>query len=163
MSIRSISDPHPYSQGGDRIPTKLHDRQEAAHAHCIIAHPSNRWVVACDLGLSTVFVYGFDEQAGALRGAADDPRHLRADAAAGCRHCCWDASGTTLFIQNELECSVTAASFDAVTGQLTARHTMPALPDNVAPDRAHHRGGSDVRGIYICMYINNIIYIIYIY
>jgi len=128
MSFRSISDPHPYSQGVDRIPTELHDRQEAAHAHCIMAHPSNRWVVACDLGLSTVFVYGLDEQAGALRGAADDPRHLRADAAAGCRHCCWDASGTTLFIHNELECSVTAASFDAVTGQLTARHTMDQSP-----------------------------------
>lgn len=133
-----------HHQGGDLIDPALHDRQQGAHAHCIISHPSNRWVVACDLGLSTVFVYGFDARSGALCGAADDPRHLRADPAAGCRHCCWDASGTTLFIQNELACSVTAASFDERVGVLTAQHTIFALPDAVKPDRAHHRGGSDL-------------------
>jgi 6-phosphogluconolactonase len=133
-----------HHQGGDLIDPTLHDRQEGAHAHCIIAHPSNHWVVACDLGLSTVFVYGFDAHTGALSGAADDPRHLRADAGAGCRHCCWDASGTSLFIQNELACSVTAASFDERTGVLTAQQTVPAIPDTVKPDRAHHRGGSDL-------------------
>ena len=133
-----------HHQGGDLIDKELHDRQEGPHSHCIIVHPSNRWVVTCDLGLSTVFVYGFDANTGALQGAADDPRHLRADSAAGCRHCCWDATGATLFIQNELDCTVTVASFDAKTGNLQAQHTVNALPDNVQPDRAHHRGGSDI-------------------
>jgi 6-phosphogluconolactonase len=133
-----------HHQGGDLIDASLHDRQEGPHAHCIIAHPSNRWVVACDLGLSAVFVYGFDDRTGTFSGAADDPRHHRAAPDAGCRHCCWGASGTTLFIQNELACSITVTSFDEQTGVLTPQQTIPALPNDVKPNRAAHRGGSDL-------------------
>lgn len=129
------------------IRPELHDRQEGPHAHCIIPHPSNRWVVVCDLGLSTVFVYEFDATKGSLVGAADDPRHLSLDDDAGPRHCCWDATGTTLFINNELNCTVTAASFDVNTGNLTADEgsTVFVLRAGVdTPDRSHHRGGSEI-------------------
>ena len=126
------------------IPNELKDRQEGPHAHCIIPHPSNQWVVVCDLGLSTVFVYAFDDNRGSLIGAADDLRHLRLPANAGPRHCCWDKTGTTLYIHNELTCTVTAACFDILTGVLTESTTTSVLPLKDMPDRSHHRGGSDI-------------------
>jgi 6-phosphogluconolactonase len=131
-------------QGGDLIAAALHDRQEKAHCHCIVPHPSNAWVAVCDLGLSTVFVYAFDAERGALIGAADDPRHLRMPPGAGCRHAVWDAAGTRLFVHNELDCTVTAAAFDAATGALTETQTVGALPEGVTGVRDHHRGGSDI-------------------
>ena len=132
-------------QGGELIERALHDRQEAAHCHAIVPHPSNAWVAVCDLGLSTVTVYGFDAARGTLAGAADDPRHLRCEADAGCRHACWDAAGRLLFVSNELDCTVTVARFDDATGALTAVQTVATLPEGVPPLRAHHRGGSDIQ------------------
>jgi len=129
---------------GQILDTKLHDRQEASHAHCIIPHPTNKYVVACDLGLSKVFVYEFDSINGSLRGAADDPRHLTLPAEAGCRHCCWDATGETLFVVNELSYTVTAASFDVATGTLTEVWSVYLLRPTDTPNRAHHRGASDI-------------------
>jgi 6-phosphogluconolactonase len=97
----SLGRPTDSKHHGGATPPPLHDRQEAAHAHSVLLHPSNKWAVACDLGLSTVFVYGFDAEYGALRGSADDPRHLRAAPDDGCRHACWDESGKILFVLNE--------------------------------------------------------------
>ena len=131
-------------QGGDLIPAVLHDRQEGAHCHFIVSHPSNKWVVTCDLGLSTVFVFAFDAAKGSLHGAHDDPRHLRMSPGAGCRHCCWGGGGTLLFVNNELDCTVTVARFDVTMGALTAVQTVNTLPADVTGLRTHHRGGSDI-------------------
>jgi 6-phosphogluconolactonase len=50
-----------------------------------------------------------------------------------------------LFISNELNCTVTAASFDIETGALTEVCSVFALRCGVdEPDRSHHRGGSDI-------------------
>lgn len=121
----------------------LQDRQECPHAHSIIPHPSNKFVVACDLGLSKVFVYGFDDENGLLSND-NDARHLTLPADAGCRHCCWDSTGETLFVVNELNYTVTAASFDFGTGTLKEVCSVYLLRETDKPDRAHHRGGSDV-------------------
>ena len=123
---------------------ELKDRQEAPHAHSIIPHPSNEYVVACDLGLSKVFCYQFDATRGSLQGAADDPRHLTLAADAGCRHCCWDATGDTLFVVNELNYTLTVASFDKDTGTLREVMSVYLLRESDQADRAHHRGGSDI-------------------
>lgn len=130
--------------GGDAIDPALGDRQESAHCHCAVPHVSGRWVVCCDLGLSAVFVLGFDPAAGLLEFDPASPRHLRLGPGAGCRHACWDAAGDALFVNNELDGTVTAARFDAGTGGLSATATVSALPEGQAPTRAHHRGGSDI-------------------
>ena len=101
------------------------------------SHP--KWVAVCDLGLSAVFIYELDTVNGALLGAADDPRHLRLDAGAGCRHCIWSADGTTLFVNNELNCTITIANFDPATGKLLAVQAVDTLPEGVPGTRAHHR------------------------
>lgn len=127
-----------------RLRDELKDRQEGPHAHCIIPHPTNRYVVACDLGLSKVIVYGFDSTRGCFWGAADDPRHLTLPPEAGCRHCCWDRSGETLFVVNELSYTLTVASFDVSTGYLREVASVYLLRASDEPDRSHHRGASDI-------------------
>mmetsp|Transcript_61013 Transcript_61013/g.101427 ORF Transcript_61013/g.101427 Transcript_61013/m.101427 type:complete len:396 (+) Transcript_61013:176-1363(+) len=128
---------------GPATDSKKH--QEGAHCHAIVPHPTNQWLAVCDLGLSAVFIYAFDVRRGAIIGAADDPRHLRLAAGAGCRHACWSKDGKFLFINNELDCTVTSASFDVTSGALAEVQTVPALPQSVTPDRSGHRGGSDLQ------------------
>ena len=81
---------------------------------------------------------------GSLCGAHDDPRHLRMPAESGCRHACWSSDGKWLFVNNELDCSLTAASFDFSSGALEEVVTVPTLPKGIAGLRAHHRGNSDI-------------------
>eukprot|EP00746_Dinoflagellata_sp_MGD_P145117 gnl/MRDRNA2_/MRDRNA2_77769_c0_seq1.p1 gnl/MRDRNA2_/MRDRNA2_77769_c0~~gnl/MRDRNA2_/MRDRNA2_77769_c0_seq1.p1 ORF type:complete len:873 (+),score=124.35 gnl/MRDRNA2_/MRDRNA2_77769_c0_seq1:393-2621(+) len=131
-------------QGGTKINPELADRQEASHPHCIIVHPSNKWVAVADLGLSSVFIYGFNAAHGSLLGAADDPRHLRLKPDAGCRHIVWNEVGDVLFVNNELDCTVTVASFDNTSGALREKSTLFTLPVSVKPLRAHHRGNSHI-------------------
>lgn len=123
---------------GRPIQEELKDRQEASHAHCIIPHPSNNYVVACDLGLSKVFVYEFDSTNGTLKQTGD----LTAPIDAGSRHCCWDATGETLFIVNELNYTVTVAAFH--DGSLKEVQSLYLLRESDTADRSHHRGASDV-------------------
>ena len=65
-------------------------------------------------------------------------------AESGCRHACWSSDGKWLFVNNELDCSLTAASFDFSSGALEEVVTVPTLPKGIAGLRAHHRGNSDI-------------------
>ena len=56
----------------------------------------------------------------------------------------WTADGNTLFVNNELNCTVTIANFDPDIGKLLAVETVNTLPDGVPGTRAHHRGNSDI-------------------
>src|SRR5688500_20093152 len=40
--------------------TLFRSRQDAPHAHCIVADPSNRFALAADLGVDRVLVYRLD-------------------------------------------------------------------------------------------------------
>jgi hypothetical protein len=60
-SLGEASDVEQYEGSGpDR------ERQEAAHAHCVVLDGANRFAYACDLGTDRVMVYGFDGRTGAL-------------------------------------------------------------------------------------------------
>eukprot|EP00931_Biecheleriopsis_adriatica_P100647 TRINITY_DN75918_c0_g1_i1.p1 TRINITY_DN75918_c0_g1~~TRINITY_DN75918_c0_g1_i1.p1 ORF type:complete len:399 (-),score=41.54 TRINITY_DN75918_c0_g1_i1:154-1308(-) len=132
-------------QGGDLIPNELKDRQERAHVHQVVPHPSNKWIAVPDLGLSTVFIYAFDADRGALIGAADDERHLRLLPDAGCRHVAWSKDGSFLYVNNELDATITTCSFDISTGKLQQLQTVNTMPSGVVPLRSHHRGNSDIQ------------------
>jgi len=140
----SLSHPRDSKMHQGCLPIEFHDRQEKPHAHQCLVHPSNTWVLVCDLGLSTVFVYEFDAEYGAIVGAADDPRHLRLPHGAGPRHAAWANNGSRLFVTNELDCTLTVCDFDVADGKLTAKKTFATLPEGVAPLRPHHRGNSDI-------------------
>lgn len=102
------------------------DRQEKAHAHCVIPHPNNRFVLAADLGADRVLVYRFDEQSTTLQ-------HLeRGDAVmppgAGPRHLVFHPSMPLVFVSNELNSTVGVLRCDADTGALSLARTASTLP-----------------------------------
>jgi len=103
------------------------ERQEAAHAHCIVADPSNRFVLAADLGADRVFVYSLDLEGRSLRHVEGGDAIMRPGA--GPRHIAFHPTLPLVFVANELDSTVATLRFDAERGALSpldARSTLPA-------------------------------------
>lgn len=102
------------------------ERQEAAHAHCIVTDASNRFALAADLGVDRVLVYRLNLDDGTLR-------HLRSGDAvmrpgAGPRHLALHPTLPLVFVANELNSTVTVLRFDAERGALSPIETQSTLP-----------------------------------
>ncbi|MEP6991089.1 MAG: lactonase family protein [bacterium] len=102
------------------------DRQAGPHAHCVVTHPSNRFVLAADLGADRVFVYHFDSQTGSLAHVAASDAVLAPGT--GPRHLAFHPTLPLVFVSGELNSTVTAFRCDARTGALTAAQTISTLP-----------------------------------
>jgi 6-phosphogluconolactonase len=101
-------------------------RQDAAHAHCIVADPSNRFALVADLGIDRVLAYRLDLDAGALR-------HVeRGDAVmhpgSGPRHLAFHPKLPLVFVANELDSTVTTLGVDRESGALSPLRTHSTLP-----------------------------------
>ena len=102
------------------------ERQEAPHAHCILADPSDRFVLATDLGADRVFVYGLDVPGKSLRHIETDDAVMRA--AAGPRHIAFHPTLPLVFVANELDSTVATLRFDAERGALSQIGVQSTLP-----------------------------------
>jgi len=104
------------------------ERQKGPHAHSIMVDPSNRFVLAADLGLDQIVVYQLDDEHGLLT------EHHRADLppGAGPRHLTFHPSGKYLYCMNELDSTITVFSYDAGKGTLRELQTVGTLPDGFA-------------------------------
>jgi 6-phosphogluconolactonase len=98
-----------------------------SHAHCIVADPSNRFVMAADLGLDRVFVYRLDLEKGSLEYVNGGDAVMRPGA--GPRHIAFHPSLPLVFVANELDSTLTTLRFDAARGTLTPLQTSSTLPD----------------------------------
>jgi 6-phosphogluconolactonase len=101
------------------------ERQEGPHAHWIGTSPDNRFVLAADLGLDEVVVYRFDAAKGTL--TANIPPFAKANPGAGPRHLAFHPDGKFLYLLTEMENAVTAFSYDARKGSLSALQTISTL------------------------------------
>lgn len=104
----------------------LKDRQAGPHAHCIIPHPSNRFVLAADLGADRVFVYRFDQKTGAMLHAPESDGVM--PPGTGPRHLAFHPTLPLVFLSGELNSNVTALRCDARTGALSSVQTISTLP-----------------------------------
>jgi len=91
-----------------------HQRQEGPHAHMVVPSPDNRFLLAADLGLDEVLVYGFDAADGTL---------MRASAAklppgSGPRHLAFSPNGRFVFVLSEVTAAVNTFRWDAKRGLL---------------------------------------------
>jgi len=103
------------------------ERQEAAHAHCIVADPSNRFALAADLGLDRVMLYRLDAAGGTLARVEEGDAMLAP--ASGPRHIGFHPKRNLVYVVGELDSTVTTLRFDSKAGRLTAidaRSTLPA-------------------------------------
>ncbi len=102
------------------------ERQEAAHAHCILPDPGNRYALAADLGLDKIMVYELDLAQGKLR-----PHRrpwVQVKPGAGPRHLTFHPNGRYAYLINELDSTIVAYAYDPAGGILTELQTVPALP-----------------------------------
>ena len=106
--------------------------QSQARAHSAFIDAANRYVLVQDLGADRIFTYALDAAAGKL--------DLRSSAAAapgaGPRHLAAHPALPYVYVINELNATITAFAYDAETGQLTERQTVPTLPDSYTGDNA---------------------------
>jgi 6-phosphogluconolactonase len=102
------------------------ERQEAPHAHCIVANPSNRFALAADLGADRVFVYRLDLDGKSLRHVAGGDAVMRSGA--GPRHIAFHPKLPLVFVANELDSTVATLRFDADRGTLSPLGVHSTVP-----------------------------------
>lgn len=102
------------------------ERQKAPHAHCIVAHPADRFALAADLGADRVFVYQIDLGSGVLR------HHEAGDAVmppgSGPRHIAFHPTLPLVFVSCELHSTVATLRFDADRGRLSLVAITATVP-----------------------------------
>jgi 6-phosphogluconolactonase (cycloisomerase 2 family) len=96
----------------------------------IQADPSGRRVLHVDLGLDTIFVWGFDAQRGVL--TPNDPPSITLPPGDGPRHFHFHPNGRWLYSLQEEGSTVVLFDYDAASGRLTARQTLSTLPPQFA-------------------------------
>lgn len=124
-------------------------RQDGAHVHSTRISPDNRHVIVCDLGQDKIFTYRLDAEKSAL--APADPPFLAVKPGSGPRHAVFSADGRRLYVSNELDNTVAVFAYEAATGRLAPRQTLPTLPAdfagaNTAAEIALHPNG---RALYV--------------
>ncbi len=72
-------------------------RQEKAHCHCTVFSPDKQFVLVCDLGIDTVFVYDRD---------LNEISRAKVPDGEGCRHLVFSKDGKFVYVENELGGSV---------------------------------------------------------
>ncbi|MEP7347399.1 MAG: lactonase family protein [Gemmatimonadaceae bacterium] len=102
------------------------ERQEAAHAHSIVADPSNRFALAADLGIDRVLVYRLDLDSGSLHHIESSDAILRPGA--GPRHLAFHPRLPLVFVANELDSTVATLRLDKESGALSLLQTQSTLP-----------------------------------
>jgi 6-phosphogluconolactonase len=102
------------------------ERQEGPHAHWIGTSPDNRFVLAVDLGLDQVIVYGFDASKGIFTPMLSG--FAKVKPGAGPRHLAFHPNGKFAYVLSEMESSVTVFSYQSKNGGLSALETISALP-----------------------------------
>ncbi|MGC3967247.1 MAG: beta-propeller fold lactonase family protein [Pirellulales bacterium] len=104
-------------------------RQGGPRGHSINLDPANKFAFCADLGLDKVLIYKYDAAAGQI--TANDPAFAATARRAGPRHFAFHPSGKFAYVINEIDCTITAFSYDAAKGTLTTVQTVPTLPPGV--------------------------------
>ena len=102
------------------------ERQASAHAHCILADPSNRFALAADLGADRVFLYRLDLDDKSLRHIEGGDAVMRPGA--GPRHIAYHPTLPLVFVANELDSTVATLRFDAERGALSLVDSHSTIP-----------------------------------
>lgn len=103
------------------------ERQQTAHAHCIVPHPSGRFALAVDLGVDRVLVYRLDVERGSLVHADRGDAVMRPGS--GPRHLSFHPGLPLVFVAGELDSTVTALHCDPESGALSTVQTLSTLPE----------------------------------
>lgn len=123
--------------GGSRVVDR---RQDSPHAHWVGFSPDNHFAFVPDLGLDQVVIYKVDTDSATLTrsGAADVPP------GGGPRHLKFHPTEDIVYVLNELALSVTVFDYDPASGEMTAKQTIPAVPQ-AELDKELFKSSSEIR------------------
>ena len=115
-------------------------RQDASHAHWTGFSPDNRFAFVPDLGLDQVVIYKVD-----LDHAKISPHgHAKAPAGGGPRHMKFHPNGKWAYVLNELSLSVSVYDYDAKSGTMIGKQTIPAVPASEL-EKEQFKSSSEIR------------------
>ncbi|MDP3230976.1 MAG: lactonase family protein [Acidovorax sp.] len=100
------------------------------HAHCVLADPTNRFVLAASLGGDQLHRYQFDADTGQLTPL--NAPVFPMPAGTGPRHLCFNQRGDRLYVLGELDACLHVLSFDPTTGAMASLQTVATLPPGFA-------------------------------
>ncbi len=123
----SLGDPGTFIQHEGSSVNK--GRQEGPHGHAIVIDPSQRFAVACDLGLDKVLVYKLN--AGKARLTPNEPPFATVAPGSGPRHIAFRPDGKFAYVINEMLCTMTAFAWDSRRGTLKEIQTVSTVPGAV--------------------------------
>jgi 6-phosphogluconolactonase len=96
-------------------------------AHCILADPSNRYVLHTSLGGDVIYQQSFDAKTGAL--SPNNPPTVSVKARAGPRHLVFLPNEKFVYLLNELDGSIYVFPYDSAIGTLKEeRQVASSLP-----------------------------------
>ena len=104
-------------------------RQKGPHAHYITPDPANRYALVCDLGLDKVLVYRMNPAKGTL--TPNDPPFGILKPAAGPRHLAFHPKAPNVYVNNEMNSTMTVFKWDKSRGSLEELQTVSTLSGEV--------------------------------
>ncbi|HEV2123783.1 MAG TPA: lactonase family protein, partial [Chloroflexota bacterium] len=97
-------------------------RQEGPHAHFITSDPSGQYVLSCDLGIDRVMIYRFNPEDGKLN--PNDLPYAQVSSGAGPRHLAFHPSRRFVYVNNEIDSTLSAFAWDEARGTMTILQTL---------------------------------------
>jgi len=101
-------------------------QQTSSHPHAVIFDPTGGYVIVPDKGFDCTFVFRFDVVTGRIEPTAQGPVASRPGAAP--RHCIFHPSLPVLYVNNELDSTVTVYGWEGATGALTDAQVISTVP-----------------------------------
>jgi len=99
-------------------------RQAGPHAHSIVMDPAGKYVLSADLGCDRIFVYLLQDG----RLSPNDVPYAQISSGAGPRHIAFHPNGRFVFVNGEIDSTVSAFAYDAERGALQVVDTRSTLP-----------------------------------
>jgi len=101
-------------------------RQQNPHAHQVMLDPGQKFLLVPDLGANKVMIYAFDAESGIL---STNPAQAYFELApgAGPRHLAFHPDGSSLYIVNELNSTITACTYNGADGTITELNTLSTV------------------------------------
>ena len=100
--------------------------KRAPRGHAIVVDPTQRFAVACDLGLDQVLVYKLDAANAKL--TPHNPPFATLAPGSGPRHLAFRPDGKFAYVINETLLTMTAFAWDGARGELKEVQTISTLP-----------------------------------
>ncbi|MGI9473738.1 MAG: lactonase family protein [Rubripirellula sp.] len=124
-------------EGGSGVVQK---RQDSSHAHWVGFSPDNRFAFVPDLGLDKVMIYQLDADNAKLTSNGFG----KVPAGGGPRHMKFHPNGRWIYVLNELALSVTVFDYDAETGKMKPKQTIPTVAKTLLA-KEQFKSASEIR------------------